>query len=82
MTTRIIPVAAIESMRLSCRHCGFAAVLPLNARHAPEQCPNCLHELLGAELVALAKQLNWAKTAAADMAFGFDAALEAREERV
>lgn len=81
MTTRIIPFAALESLRLSCRQCGFAAVLPLAVRNAPQQCPNCAHPLPGADFVALAKQLHWAKTAAADVAFGFDAALEAREER-
>lgn len=40
MTTRIIPFAAIESLRLSCRQCGFVAVLPLAVRNAPQQCPN------------------------------------------
>lgn len=41
-TTRIIPVAAIQSVRMTCRHCGFGILIPLTAKMVPHQCPGAL----------------------------------------
>jgi rRNA maturation protein Nop10 len=80
MPPSILPIAAIHSLRLTCTHCGAAAVIPLSAKHGPEKCFNCYRELPGAQLMRLVAELRWlqeiTRSPQADVQVGFDAALE------
>jgi len=43
--TTPIPLTAIEALRLTCRHCGVAIVMPLTeTREVPPKCFNCCHD--------------------------------------
>lgn len=79
--TRIIPVSAIESVRLTCRGCGFGMVIPLPCTAALLQCPSCAARMPGREAQQVVSQLRWLKDSAVAVAFGFEAAWEALEER-
>lgn len=80
MTTSILPIAAIQALRLTCRNCGAAVVIPLSARNGPEKCFNCCREIPGAQVMKLVVELRWLKdvTGARDAGIqvDFDAALE------
>jgi len=80
MTTAILSVADIRALRLTCRNCGAAVVIPLSARHGPAQCFNCARELPGPQLMKLVGELRWLQdyTAlpGAEAKVEFDAALE------
>lgn len=79
MTTTILPVSDIRALRLTCRACGAAVVIPLSARHGPAQC-FCARELPGPQLMKLVCELRWLQdyTAlpGAEAKVEFDAALE------
>lgn len=81
MTTRIIPVAAINSFRLTCRNCSFGLLIPLTTHSVPFQCPNCASKIAAPNILGVVKELRWLKEVEPSAEFGFDAALEAREER-
>ncbi len=76
----MLPVAAIQALRLTCRHCGAAVVIPLTARNGPAQCFNCCSPLPSAELMHLVAGLRWLKDVTtgkdATLQAGFEAALE------
>lgn len=36
-----IPLTQIEALRLTCKHCNAALILPLTVREVPRQCFNC-----------------------------------------
>lgn len=81
MPMSIFPIAAIQSVRLTCRQCGAAVVIPLTAKAGPAQCFNCNHRLPGPELVqGLVRELHWLQDAArapgAEASIAFDAAIE------
>ncbi|MCF8005089.1 MAG: hypothetical protein K9L32_12985 [Chromatiaceae bacterium] len=80
MPPTILPISAIRSLRLTCTHCGAAAVIPLSAKHGPEKCFNCYRELPGAPLMRLVADLRWLQeitgSPQADIKADFDAALE------
>lgn len=63
MPTSLLPIAAIRALRLTCRHCGAAVVIPLTAKDAPAQCFNCYAKLPGPEIVrGLVRELHWVQT--------------------
>jgi hypothetical protein len=80
MTTASIPVRAITGLRLTCRRCGAAAVLPMSAKDAPAKCFNCYTELPGPELVrGLVRELRWIQETVRDADVSFDASIEHRK---
>jgi hypothetical protein len=80
MPTTILPVSAIQSLRLTCRCCGAAVVIPLDANNGPVKCFNCARPLPGAEVMKLVGELRWLRdyTASpnAEVSATFDAAPE------
>jgi hypothetical protein len=80
MPASILPLAAIRALRLTCRHCGAAVVIPLTARAGPATCFNCARPLPGPEVMKLVGELRWLQdyTAlpGADARADFDASLE------
>ena len=85
MPTTILPIAAIRALRLTCRHCGSAVVIPISAHQGPLTCFNCARELPGMEVMKLVGELRWLQkyTAAhgTEASVAFDAALEHEGER-
>ena len=59
MPTTILPIAAIRALRLTCRHCGSAVVIPISAHQGPLTCFNCARELPGMEVMKLVGELRW-----------------------
>lgn len=51
-------------------------VIPLDARHGPAQCFNCLRNLPGQDLLNLTRELKWMRDGAQGVKVEFDVALE------
>lgn len=82
MTTHLhLPVRSITAVRLTCRNCGSAVVIPLDARNAPTRCFNCAAPLPGPDLLRdVISGLAWLKEAAEGPEVTFDAAIEGELE--
>ena len=80
MPTTILPISTIRAVRLTCRCCGAAVVIPLAASNGPIKCFNCARPLPGFEVLRLVKELRWLQdytaTTGAEVTADFDAALE------
>ena len=59
---RTIPLTNVVAVRLVCRHCSAASILPLTARDGPTKCFNCYADLPGREVVReLVRNLGWTR---------------------
>ena len=78
MTTHLhLPVQSITGVRLACRTCDSAVVIPLDARNAPTRCFNCSAPMPGPDLLRdVISGLAWLKDASEGPEVTFDAALE------
>lgn len=59
--TTITNITEIESVRLTCKNCETAIVLPLKARNVPSECVNCESELPAKETKELISKLRFLK---------------------
>lgn len=77
MPTESIPVSAITSVRLTCRKCEAAYLIPPHATEAPNQCFACGERLPGHEIArGLVKELRWIAGAVREAGVSFDVAVE------
>lgn len=51
----------IESVRLTCKQCSTAVILPLKAHNVPSECVNCESELPAKETKELISKLRFLK---------------------
>lgn len=75
-----IPLQSIEAIRLTCRHCGVALILPFEtAKEVPSKCFNCCHPLPGHALHDFMREFKCLQTEAKRADVNFIAHLEQRE---
>lgn len=72
----LIPLSRVQGLRITCSGCGASMVIPLDARHGPVQCFNCLRNLPGADLLNLTRELKWMRDGSEGVKVAFDVALE------
>lgn len=61
MTNFKINLTQIDSVRITCKHCGTAIILPLKARNIPSECVNCESELPNKDVKELLSKLRLLK---------------------
>ena len=80
MPNIILPVADLRALRITCRSCGSAVVIPFSAKNGPTQCFNCARPLPGHEAMKLIREMRWLQDFTAlknsEAEFAFDAAIE------
>lgn len=66
-----IPLSAVESVRLTCRHCGVAIIMPTGTREVPGKCFNCCHEFPAQTIIQFMREMRFMKDTAerADVSF-------------
>ena len=75
-----IPLQSIESIRLTCRHCGVALILPFDTvKESPSKCFNCCHPLPGVALQDFMREFRCLQAEARRVDVNFIAHLEPRE---
>lgn len=74
---RTIPLTDVRAVRLVCKRCGAASLIPMTAKDGPVRCFNCYTELPGPQIVRdIIRNINWVTAAAKNAEIGFDAGLE------
>lgn len=77
---RPIPVSAIAGIRLSCKHCGVAIIMPLETtREVPAKCFSCGHEFPYRALQDFMREFRYMKDAAGKSDVTFMVHLEQEE---
>ena len=66
-----IPVSAIEAVRLTCKHCGVAVIMPMETKEVPAKCFNCCYEFPAQSLREFMREFRYLKEAVgkADVTF-------------
>ncbi|MFZ1574069.1 MAG: hypothetical protein WAT36_02250 [Chromatiaceae bacterium] len=61
MPTTSLPIATIRALRLTCRSCGAAVVIPRTADQVPTNCFNCVRPQREARdrVMKLLGELRW-----------------------
>ena len=54
-----IPINAIEALRLTCKNCNAALIIPLDAREVPCRCFNCAQQFPSANIQKLLLKLRY-----------------------
>jgi hypothetical protein len=76
-----IPATSITGVRLVCRACNAAIIIPIGAKDAPTKCFNCYADMPGPEIVrGLVRNLTWLQDTIKDVDVTFDAAVEGEGE--
>ena len=75
-----ISVQAVEAVRLTCKHCGVAIIMPIKTtRDFPQKCFNCCHEFPAQPLSDFMREFRYMQDAIGRADISFLLHLEAKE---